>query len=234
MLTQWVKALVPARARQYAREQHRRYVFRHAMRQFARLPAHAEPPLGLLADLDYGWGNDWSAKPEYLAASLQAAWRADGPILECGSGLSTMLLGSVAARKGSRVWSLEHHAGWGARTRQALADWELNNVEACIADLRDYGGYTWYDPPTSRMPTDFALVVCDGPPGETPGGRYGLLPIMRAHLKPGCVILLDDAIRAEERAIAARWAAETGASCTFAGTDKPYGILVLPSASGPG
>jgi hypothetical protein len=72
------------------------------------------------------------------------------------------------------------------------------------------------------MPDSFPLVVCDGPPGSTKGGRYGLVPIMREWLKPGCVILLDDAGREQERAIARRWEAELGASSETLGSIKPY------------
>jgi hypothetical protein len=79
------------------------------------------------------------------------------------------------------------------------------------APLKSYAGYSWYDPPLSRWSRNFSLVVCDGPPADTPGGRYGLAPIMREHLAPGCVILLDDAEREPEREIAQRWSAELDA-----------------------
>lgn len=71
--------------------------------------------------------------------------------------------------------------------------------------LKDYGDFCWYDAPLESMPDSFSLVICDGPPGATKGGRYGLVPFMRDRLRSGCVILLDDAEREEERTIAARW-----------------------------
>jgi hypothetical protein len=75
----------------------------------------------------------------------------------------------------------------------------------------------------TRMRADsFALVVCDGPPGSTKGGRFGLVPIMRERLEPGCVILLDDASREQELAIARRWEAEIGASFEILDCTKPY------------
>jgi hypothetical protein len=79
------------------------------------------------------------------------------------------------------------------------------------------------------MPGRFALVVCDGPPYDTKGGRYGLVPRMRERLQPGCVILLDDAYREQERAIARRWKAELGASFTILGATKPYIEMVVRS-----
>jgi hypothetical protein len=49
-----------------------------------------------------------------------------------------------------------------------------------------------------------------------------LAPVMGDRLKPGCVILLDDASRSEERAIAERWGAELRASYELLGDRKPY------------
>ena len=74
----------------------------------------------------------------------------------------------------------------------------------------------------------FALVVCDGPPADTVGGRYGLVPIMRDRLAPGCAILLDDAEREHERAIARRWQLELGATHQFVADDKPFIRLIVP------
>jgi predicted O-methyltransferase YrrM len=220
--------------RRFAREQHRRYVFRRAMRRLSQQLQSAEFAQPVLSDLVYGWANSWSVKPEYIAAFLRGAREAEGPILECGSGLSTVLLGSVAQRTGNRVWSLEHDRAWAKRTRDALRRFGITSVELCVSDLRDYGSYTWYNPPAARMPTDFALVVCDGPPGQTPGGRYGLLPILGSHLKPGCTILLDDAARPMEREALARWAHELGVDFTIGGVDKPFAMFVVPYVSNKG
>jgi hypothetical protein len=66
------------------------------------------------------------------------------------------------------------------------------------------------------------MVICDGPPGGTKGGRYGLIPIMSERLATGCTILLDDVVRESERAIANRWQAETGATSETLGAKKPY------------
>ncbi len=201
------------------------------MRRLSKRLWDTDFPQHILSDLVYGWANSWSVKPEYIAAFLRGAREADGPILECGSGLSTVLLGLVAQRTGNQVWSLEHDHEWAKRTRDALRRFRITSVELCVTELRDYGSFTWYDSPAARMPTDFALVVCDGPPGRTPGGRYGLLPILGPHLKPGCTILLDDAARPMEREALARWAHELGVDFTICGADKPFATLVVPQVS---
>jgi hypothetical protein len=93
--------------------------------------------------------------------------------------------------------------------------------------LRDYGEFAWYDPRLASMPRAFGLVVCDGPPASTRGGRYGLVPIMKERLQPGCVILLDDAGREQELAIAERWKNELGATLRVGGSVKPYVELTV-------
>jgi hypothetical protein len=103
-----------------------------------------------------------------------------------------------------------------------LNRYKLDSVVLYTKPLKDYGDFCWYDAPLESMPDSFSLVVCDGPPGGTKGGRYGLVPIMRERLQPGCVILLDDAGREQELAIARRWEAELGAPFEILGSIKPY------------
>lgn len=224
-----LRSLLPAPLRRSLRACHRDWVFRRAMTAFRKDPlAATEAGSPLLADFMYGWGNDgWSAQQEYLAACVRHALAARGPILECGSGLTTVLIGAAAGRAGVELWSLEHLPAWGDRVGRALRRHGLDSVHLCVAPLRDYAGYAWYDPPLATMPDDFALLICDGPPGSTCGGRYGLLPIMGKKLARDCVILLDDGARAEEQAIARRWQAESGGSYETLGWQKPYIRILL-------
>lgn len=177
----------------------------------------------------YGWGNaSVSAHEDLIQGLLHRAREASGPILECGSGLSTLLLGLVAQHTGKKVWSLEHESRWVGRVRSALGRHRIDSVEVCLAPLRNYGSFTWYDPPKDRLPTNFSLVVCDGPPGTTPGGRYGLIPVMKSHLRSGCVILLDDAHRVGEQQVLKQWARELQAPYDIIGTNRPYAVLTTP------
>jgi hypothetical protein len=77
-------------------------------------------PASVLSGLIYGWNNHYSVKPEDAEVLLNLARSTDGPILECGSGLSTILLGLVAARNGNKVWSLEQKPWWAERVRSTL------------------------------------------------------------------------------------------------------------------
>jgi hypothetical protein len=221
--------MVPGAARRYLRARQRDLVFWRALRRFRRDPAAAmEPGSRILPDLIYGWGNEeWSALHEYLVACVKEALASDGPILECGSGLTTILVGAVMQQRNGTLWSLEHTPAWADRVARCLARFRIDAVRLCRVPLNDYAGFTWYDPPMSALPESFALVICDGPPADTPGGRYGLGPVMRERLKRGCVILLDDAEREQEQAIARRWRVELGVSRAMLGTAKPYARLVV-------
>lgn len=219
-----VKSLLPRQVRLFLRAVHRDLVFRRAMRKFLQAPAAClEPENSVVADLIYGWGNEpWSASDGFLDGCIQHALASNGPILECGSGLSTVLVGAVAQRRGLGYWALEHTPVWATKVKKYLDRYKIRSVVICAGPLVNYGDFFWYRPPLQSMPESFALVVCDGPPGTTEGGRFGLAPIMRDRLKPGCVILLDDASRAQELAIARRWESEIGATFEILGSSKPY------------
>jgi len=218
------------RVKSYLRAQHQRFVFNWAIWSLRRSALEIPPSNRRLQQLIYGWNNDgWSASVEFMHEMIRCASQVRGPILDCGSGLSTLLLGLVAERSGATVWSLEHHAFWAERIVASLSRHNLHRVHVCHAPLRSFGDFDWYDVYAAALPTDIALVICDGPPQDTRGGRYGLLPIMRAHLAPGCVILLDDAARPPERRVLDQWARELGTTYRVAPGAKPFAHLVVPA-----
>jgi hypothetical protein len=206
-----VKKLVPAGVKRAARQALLDQTLRRAVRHVAALGPGETPSRELLADLLTGWSNEgFAADLDYLEEVSRRAASVEGHVLECGSGLTTLLVGLLAGRRGFETWSLEHHAGWHARVASALEEQNVPRARVVVAPLKSYGAFSWYDPPLAEMPEAFRLVVCDGPPGDTPGGRYGLLPVMRGRLPAGAVVLLDDAERPDERAVLGRWSDEYG------------------------
>jgi hypothetical protein len=221
-------------ARASIRGAHRELMLRHALARLALDPAKAALGSGaVFDDLVYGWGNEgWSAQREYLVACVDCALRTSGPILECGSGLTTMVLGIIAQQRGLSVWALEHLPTWGKRVEGYLSRYRIGSVRMHIAPLRRYDGFDWYAPPLGEMREPFGLVACDGPPSATLGGRYGLLPVMREKLGGGCLILLDDAARDDEQAVVNRWAGEMPCEVSLHGSEKPYFKVRLLAQSG--
>jgi hypothetical protein len=223
-------APVKTRVKGYLRAQHQRFVLNRTIKSLRRSAQELPPSNRLLEQLIYGWNNDgWSASLEFMHEMMARASEARGSILDCGSGLSTVLLGLVAERTGSTVWSLEHQAFWAERIAASLARHDFRRVNVCHAPLRSFGTFDWYDVDAAALPRDIALVVCDGPPEHTRGGRYGFLPVMRDHLAPGCVILLDDATRPVEQRVLDQWARELGTTYRVAAGAKPFAHLVVPT-----
>lgn len=206
-------------------KRYQQFVFWRAMRRFLREVPDTFKSFDpdLLAELVHGWGKSGSAQHEFLSASLQHARETDGPILECGSGLSTVLLGAVAQSRGIRMYSLEHEPKWATRVQKYLRKYRINSVSMCVAPIRSYGDFDWYSLPSIQtIPPRLSLVICDGPPGNTRGGRYGLVPVMLEKLREDCIVLLDDGARDGERSIASRWGQMLGGNPELIGTDKPF------------
>jgi len=172
--------------------------------------------------LNFGWGNEgWSADTAYLRAMCRWASQVRGPILECGSGLTTIMLGMVAP---GRVTSLEHLSEWQRHVQQTTARHSIG-TNVLAAPLTDYGEFDWYSLPPS-LSNGYELVICDGPPGATRGGRYGLLPTIGHLLAPNALILMDDIERRDEQDIIQRWVREFGVSSEECRTaNSAYAIL---------
>jgi hypothetical protein len=189
------------------------------------------PPRKLLADLRFSWGNaGFSPSLDLLIHLAEHATKTDGPILECGSGLSTLLLGIVAGKRGIPIWSLEHHEGWQQRMTEIVAQYRLQTVNVVHAPLRDYGEFEWYDISAFPADTPFTLAVVDGPPRLTKGGRVGFMPVMGDQLSPDCIIVLDDSFRRSEQRVIADWTAREPMSVREIGTSRSLAELSLSRA----
>ena len=208
-----LKQLIPPPVKRAVREARLQWKLSRAVRRIANLSPGDIPTAQMLLDLQAGWGNDgYAARTDYLEEVARRASATLGPILECGSGLTTLLLGLLAGRRGVKTYSLEHISEWRARVNKALVRFQIPRVRVYSAPLREYEGFAWYDPPLAEFPENFELVICDGPPGDTRGGRYGLLDVLGERLLPGSVILLDDTERAGEAEVLRRWTREADVS----------------------
>ena len=216
------------RSRQLRRKQYNRpLVLARAIRRLLRSRAPSKYST-LWTDAIYGWGNEkWSAEEHYLSEVVQVAEMAPGPILECGSGLTTLLIGAVASRRAIQLHSLEHTPEWHTRVSQAVRDFGLTNVIVHLAPLRAHELYDWYNVPLASLPNDFSYVVCDGPPESTRGGRSGVLPTMHGKLRSPCTVLLDDTSRSSERELIESWVREYHASYQIKASARGFARVVV-------
>ena len=217
--------LVPRRVQKQARRLASALTMPIAVRWVGRRATPASVSL-----LRYAWNNDsFAADVDYLMAVAGEAERVRGPILECGSGITTLLLGLIAQRRGVAVCTFEHDAKWWAAAQRVLDRCQIRSVRVLHTPLQSYGEFDWYTAPDD-LPS-FDLVVCDGPPRSTRGGRHGLLPVMRRRLDDGCTILFDDAQRPDERSVLSRWVSEWGAQANYvSGPRGEFAILRCTAA----
>lgn len=203
-----------------------RFRFHRDLTRFLKNPeaslAEGNP---LLTTLVTGWDNKaWSAQEALLRECVMQALTTKGPILECGSGLSTLLIGAIASRRNIPLYSLEHSERWKAQLDQLLRRYRIANTKILFSPIRSYGDYDWYDHAEELDDIDFTLILCDGPPGTTKGGRFGLLPQMRNNMASPCLILVDDIQRTEEQIIVERWTSEFQ-GIHYRGTATSYAVL---------
>ncbi len=222
--------LTKLRRRQLNRWQpNRERIFGNAIRRFIDRRVGARLPMFALTDAEYGWGNEtWAADEDYLARLISEAEVARGTIVECGSGLSTILLAAIVRQTGAQLHSLEHNAEWQQRVSATCAAFGLANNTVHYAPLQNYGEFDWYTVPDS-LPADISLVVCDGPPSDTRGGRYGVLPLLAGKLTSECKVLLDDANRPPEQAILSRWETEFNTTWERRDTARGFARVVVGS-----
>ena len=181
--------------------------------EYAQLEALAGMYYDLRPPIAFPATRSWVASPDLLR-HLYERVRDQRPqlVLECGSGLSTVLM-AYGLRNGGgegRIIALEHLEKYADTTRRMLDDHGLTDyAEVRLAPLIDVEldgeSWPWYD--RSQLPTQpIDLLFVDGPPGATHAqARYPALPLLRAHLATGAQILLDDYGRPEEAAVAQRW-----------------------------
>jgi predicted O-methyltransferase YrrM len=133
-------------------------------------------------------GSAFAATVEMLSACYHMQATLRGNTLECGSGISTIVLGLAAEKFGGTVYSLEHDIEWYDKVRRRLDRYGIESVRLIYAPLWDQDGCRWYEcAPAVRKLYD--LVVCDGPPRRF--GREGLLKRLGPQIR-GAAFIIDD------------------------------------------
>lgn len=166
--------------------------------------------LGLRQGLAYD--HDWSAAPDFLRLIVEyALTRGPAQIVECGSGLTTLMLARCCAMNGrGRIVSLENGVDFAAKTRAEIARHGLDAyADVLDAPLTrhtlDGVEYQWYA--LDRLPNEgIDMLVIDGPPGFIQRhSRYPALPLLFERMSAHGIIFMDDAARPDEREIVEMW-----------------------------
>lgn len=133
-----------------------------------------------LADAVKEWSNGWSAHPALLQVAVSMARASKGPVLECGSGLTTLAM----AATGQTIYTLEHSKEW-AKTLIESADRLLPDSDIKLIQTPLVNGF--YALPAIDWPR-FGMMLVDGPPRKE-GDRQMAQHLLRMVDGP---ILLDD------------------------------------------
>lgn len=127
--------------------------------------------------------NVWGADAGVLSLCVGVARKCRGPIIEAGSGLSSVLM--AVTNPEQEVHALEHSEYYASRTKQLAKECGADNLTVHCVPSDDL----WYDLGAANIKhKKFALGFCDGPP-RIHGTRMRFLD----EIAPACsVVIVDD------------------------------------------
>lgn len=173
---------------------------------------------------------DYAASPDFLRVLAEKTTEAKPQlIVEASCGLSTIFLSHLLAEHSpaTRHYALEDSEYYAGRCRERLDSGALSQV--IHAPMKEYSlsGKTWKWYELSQLPEgEIDMLIVDGPPFHIQLlARYPALPLLFDRIKPGGLIILDDAARPDETEIVRRWAETYHFSSEFINTEKGTTIL---------
>lgn len=133
-------------------------------------------------------------------------------IVECGSGVSTVVLARLLRERHSGgLVALEHDHDWAGLVQDQLRRESLDTI-AHVLHAPLHGEPPWYKLAEGDVPDDIDLLIVDGPPACDPGHstrREPALPRFAERLVADATVILDDITRPGERKVIASWEAST-------------------------
>jgi hypothetical protein len=213
---------------QWQRRVRRHIIFRLKVKKVVENPDIRLDDPQVLDELTYWWANVFSPSTEFLLDLVKHSSQAKYPILDCGSGLSTIIAGLIAKRHGNTVWSLESSKSWYNRVKHYLDKYQVDSVNLLYCPLKKQTDFSWYGVPWDILPEKFSLVSCDGPYQEGDARRYGLFPMMKERFAPECTILFDNESLKQEQEGLYYWVDKLQAQYEKRGSEKPFLHITLP------
>lgn len=117
---------------------------------------HGDINIPMFSEVLKAEGNPYSALEDVLMMSTLLGQKADGPILETGSGITSI---AMAASTDQTVYCLEHDQYWADRVIEMAEQTGIKNINVKMCDIED----GWYKRPKD-LPSRFSLALNDGPP----------------------------------------------------------------------
>jgi predicted O-methyltransferase YrrM len=152
----------------------------------------------------------WKADTNFLWHIVKAIEELHpAQVVELGCGASTFVIARALEKfGGGRLVSYDQHRPFAAAT----AGWIAEN--GMTADIRhaplgpapDRWPGHWYQ--LRDVPAEIDLLIVDGPPWAIHPHVRGAAATLFTRLRPGGIVLLDDAARPGERVVARRWRQE--------------------------
>jgi len=155
-------------------------------------------------------------------------------IVEASSGLSTIIsaYGLQKVGKNGKVISLEHEQQYATISSEQISHHKLDDFARVVhAPLKEHlikeQTWTWYDFESADLPDEIDMIIVDGPPRTTQvNARYPALPLLFKRLRPGGILLLDDAARPAEISTVDLWKNEFP-DCKVTHLPMEKGMVVL-------
>lgn len=156
-------------------------------------------------------------RPSGLSMVLNdLALRDNRRVLECGSGISTIMIARYLRQRQGKLVSLEHDPRWAQAVIKELETEGLNDLASVVEaplethpEARDSS--LWYSPSAVASAVaslgEIDMLLVDGPPafqGDA-WARYPAYLALKAHLSHDATVVLDDIERPAERKILRNW-----------------------------
>ena len=155
----------------------------------------------------------WAISPDFANIIIQKILeKKPGNILECGSGVSSLIISYLIHDKDwGNLISFEHDKEFADRTNELLKSHVVsgktiiysNNLINYTIENEDW---KWYDISLLNPDIKFDVIIIDGPPAFIhPKSRYPSLFLLDKYLNKGGIILLDDCLREDDNNIVKQW-----------------------------
>lgn len=139
-------------------------------------------------------------------------------VVECGSGVSTMMLANLfKALDRGHVYALEEDGVWFKLMQRLIQDRELGGYVTLLHAPTNttIGPGRWYDTTVAQQILDAVeridVLIVDGPQARNGQSRYGALPFFLPKLGSTSLIFLHDVCRGAESEVLLAWQRELGA-----------------------